>query len=86
MPKRSSKKPKGDLNTNAFDIVKQATGGSPKSLPVKKPEPAKNPAAVALGRLGGVKGGKARAQSLSAERRIEIAKQAAASRWKDNGR
>lgn len=42
----------------------------------------KNPAAVALGRLGGLKGGKARANALSAKRRSEIAKKAAKSRWK----
>jgi hypothetical protein len=41
----------------------------------------KNPAAVALGRLGGLKGGKARAAVLTPERRIEIAKQAIAARW-----
>jgi hypothetical protein len=45
------------------------------------PEPAKNPAAVALGRLGGLKGGKARAESLSAAKRKEIAKNAALKRW-----
>jgi hypothetical protein len=44
-------------------------------------QPEKNPAAVALGRLGGLKGGKARAQSLSAKRRKEIAKKAAQKRW-----
>lgn len=43
-------------------------------------EPAKNPAAVALGRLGGLKGGKARARALSPERRREIARQAVAAR------
>jgi hypothetical protein len=43
---------------------------------------AKNPAAVALGRLGGLKGGRARAAKLSKERRSEIAKQAADKRWK----
>ena len=44
-------------------------------------QPKKNPAAVALGRLGGLKGGKARAKKLSAKRRKEIAKKAAAARW-----
>jgi hypothetical protein len=44
-------------------------------------EKEKNPAAVALGRLGGLKGGKARAEKLSPERRAEIAKKAAAKRW-----
>lgn len=79
MPKRSSKRPKGDLNTNAFSVVQQATGRA-------KPEPApkeKNPAAVALGRLGGIKGGNARAASLSDERRSEIAKKAAEKRWSE---
>jgi hypothetical protein len=41
----------------------------------------KNPAAVALGRLGGLKGGKARAKALSPERRQEIAQKAIAARW-----
>ena len=44
-------------------------------------EPKKNPAAVALGRLGGLKGGKARAKKLSKNRRSEIAKKAAQARW-----
>lgn len=44
----------------------------------------KNPAAVALGRLGGLKGGKARANKLTPERRAEIAKKAAAKRWDKN--
>jgi hypothetical protein len=69
MPKRSS----SDLNQTAFNIVQQSTGQA---------APAKNPAAVALGRLGGLKGGKARAASLSAQKRSEIAKKAAKSRWK----
>lgn len=42
---------------------------------------AKNPAAVALGRLGGLKGGKARAEKLSAKRRSQIARKAAKARW-----
>ncbi len=41
----------------------------------------KNPAAVELGRLGGLKGGPARAKKLSPERRKEIAKRAAEKRW-----
>jgi len=47
-----------------------------------KAEPTKNPAAVALGRLGGLKGGKARAEKLTAKKRSEIAKKAAVARWK----
>lgn len=74
MPKRSSNVKK-DLNKLASSIVDQATGE------VSKPEDDKNPAAVALGRLGGLKGGKARAKSLSAKRRSEIAKKAAKRRW-----
>jgi len=46
-------------------------------MPVKK----KNPAAVALGKLGASKGGKARAALLSKEKRIEIAIKAAQARW-----
>lgn len=44
-------------------------------------KPEKNPAAVALGRLGGLKGGKARADKLSAKKRSQIAKKAAEARW-----
>jgi len=46
------------------------------------PEDGKNPAAVALGRLGGKKGGIARAKKLTPEQRREIAKKAAAARWR----
>jgi len=79
MPKRSSKKrPAKDVNVIAAEILKAATG-EPQDL---TPEGTKNPAAVALGRLGGLKGGKARATSLSKAKRSEIAKKAAAARWK----
>ena len=58
MPKRSSKKPPPeDENVAAFDIVKQATEDADEPDPPKK----KNPHAVALGKLGGKKGGPARA-------------------------
>jgi hypothetical protein len=67
-----------DANQIAFSVVQQATGEAPRVLP---PEPRKNPAAVSLGRLGGLKGGKARADKLSAEQRKEIAKKAAEKRW-----
>jgi len=50
-------------------------------LPEEKPQESKNPAAVALGRLGGLKGGKARAAKLSSKRRKEIARRAATIRW-----
>lgn len=47
----------------------------------KTAAPEKNPAAVALGRLGGLKGGVARAKALSAKKRKEIAQKAAQKRW-----
>jgi len=75
MPKRSSK----DLNQTAASIVAQHTG---QALPVVTPKPEKNPAAVALGRLGGLKGGKARADKLSTEAKVEIARLGAIARWK----
>jgi hypothetical protein len=50
------------------------------------PDPTKNPAAVALGKLGGPKGGAARAAKLTPEQRQEIAKKAAAKRWGDKRR
>lgn len=68
-----------DVNQIAFNVVQQAIGEAPKVLP----EPLKkNPAAVSLGRLGGLKGGKARAEKLSAAKRKAIAKKAAEARWK----
>ena len=76
MPKRSSKQGPPDLNSLARSIVDQATGNAP---PEEAPQ--KNPAAVALGRLGGKKGGAARAKSLSPKKRAAIAKKAAAARW-----
>ena len=81
MPKRSSK-PKEDVNQLAARIVAQATGEAPKLKVARDDKPAKNPAAVALGRLGGLKGGKARADKLSKRRKSEIASKAAKARWK----
>ena len=74
MPKRSSKKRPTDINLLAASIVAGST---------EEPEETsgKNPAAVALGRLGGLKGGKARAAKLTPEQRSEIAKKAAQARW-----
>ncbi len=74
MPTRSSKL---DLSQLAKRIVDEATGEAPKT----EQPPEKNAAAVALGRLGGKKGGAARAASLTPEQRSEIAKKAAAKRW-----
>jgi hypothetical protein len=67
-----------DPNQLAKMIVDISTGNAP-----PEPEqPAKNPAAVALGKLGGAKGGKARAKALSPAKRKAIAKMAAAKRWR----
>ena len=76
MPKRSSKK---DINLFAKSIVGQSTD---EKIAEKAIEDGKNPYAVLLGRKGGLKGGKARAAKLSAEKRKEIAKKAAKARWK----
>ncbi len=67
--------PKKDLNQIAANIVSLTTGTKPKE------EAAKNPAAVALGRLGGLKGGRARADKLTMEQRKMIAQNAARRRW-----
>jgi len=77
MPKRTSKKPTVDINLLAVSVVHAATGETPASESI----PQKNPVAVALGRLGGLKGGKARAEKLSARKRKQIAKKAARVRW-----
>ena len=69
MQKRSSK----DVNVIASQIVEKATDDN---------KIIKNPAAVTLGRLGGLKGGKARAEKLTRTRGVEIAKRAALPRWR----
>ena len=72
------KKREHDFAVNALRIVQEAT----KELEPPEPKPeGKNPHAVALGRLGGLKGGKARASKLTAEQRKEIARSAANARW-----
>jgi hypothetical protein len=82
MPKRSSKNKRQDANELAKAVVDEATGEEqPQDEP--KPEDAgKDPAAVALGRKGGLKGGKARAKKLTAEERHRIAVLAARARWR----
>ena len=77
MPKRSSRqgKPQTDENQAALNAVARLTGG-------EVPDAGKNPAAVYLGRLGGKKGGPARARKLGQRRRTEIARKAAVARWK----
>ena len=74
MPKRSSKQ---DSNQLAKRIVDESTGEEP----ITPPPAEKNKAAQELGRLGGKKGGKARAESLTPEERSEIAKKAGTKRW-----
>ena len=69
-----------DPNQIAFQVVGELTG-TVAPLPAGDAGPPKNPAAVALGKLGGSKGGKKRAANLSPERRAEIAKKAARARW-----
>lgn len=78
MPNRSSKKRPRDANQLGKLIVDMATGEEP---PDTVGEDGKNPAAVALGRLGGLKGGAARAKKLSAKKRSDIARAAAKKRW-----
>lgn len=91
MAKRATKKDRlPDPAELAFRVVQAITGEPPADTPAEQPAQdappltpdGKNAAAVALGRLGGQKGGKARAAKLSAKERSEIAKKAAAARWK----
>ena len=79
MPTRSSKD--HDFTTVAKRVVEQAIGEQWDGTPLPDKNAGKNPAAVALGKLGGGKGGKARAASLSQEKRSMIAKKAAQTRW-----
>ena len=77
MAKKPTKKRPTDANQLAKLVVDQLTGDAePPQEPRKK-----NPAAVALGRLGGLKGGPARAEKLTAEQRSESARKAAKARW-----
>jgi len=80
MPKHSS--PKRDFMEVARGIVERAIGEQMDGNPLPDPpKDERNPHAVALGSMGGRKGGKARAKLLSAARRRSIAKKAAKSRW-----
>ena len=74
--KSKKKKHPADLNLLAASIVDAATNDQPVIDTNNK-----NPNAVALGRLGGLKGGKARAKKLTKEQRSEIARKAARARW-----
>ena len=81
MPKKLSRPT--DTNQLAKLIVDLSTGDATEEPP--KPRSAKDPEAVSLGRRGGLKGGSARAASLTSEQRTEIAKKAAAKRWSRPG-
>lgn len=78
MPKRS-RKPR-DLNQLGAAIVNEATSDAP----APDPDEGKDPAAVELGRRGGKKGGKARAERMTPEERSEAARRAAQARWSDH--
>lgn len=80
MPSRSSKPKDHDFFTIARSVVERSIGEKLTGEPLDK-EPEKNPHAVALGRLGGQKGGKARAAKLSPTRKAAIARKAAKARW-----
>jgi len=91
MGKRSSKKREHDFAVTALRVVQEATHQAEETPPeaqvVLPPPPGgKNPAAVALGRLGGKKGGPARAKKLTPEQRKEIARKASRARWGSNSK
>jgi len=76
-----SKKRPRDTNQLAWQVVQEATGHAP----AEKPD-TRNPAAVALSKLGASKGGHARAAALSPAKRRSIAKKAVAARWNSKKR
>jgi len=79
MPNRSRKpKRRPDLAHLTEPIVDEATGEAPRTPP---PDAGKDPAAVALGRKGGLVGGKVRAANMTKRQRSDAAKRAAAARW-----
>jgi len=82
MPRRSSKIKEHDFAVTARRVFEQGIGEHLDGTPLENPNEGKNPHAVALGRMGGQKGGKARAAKLSPKRRSQIAKRAAKARWK----
>jgi hypothetical protein len=79
-PKRPGTSRDHDFATIARRVVEQAIGEKLDGSPLDEP-PVKNPAAVALGKLGGAKGGRARAEALTPAKRRAIAKKAARARW-----
>jgi hypothetical protein len=88
MPSRAStnRKPKRESDPIRFAraLLESATGEKWGGTPLEHPpEREKNPAAVALSKLGASKGGKARAESLTPKQRSKIAQKAAKTRWKN---
>ena len=79
MPDRSKKRSR-DPNVLAYQVMLESTGQAAKYEP-DAPDPAKNPHAVALGRLGGLRGGMSRAAALTPRKRSQIAAKAAKARW-----
>ena len=78
------KKKEHDFSVTAFRVIQEATGLTEQETEQESPpltEDGKNPNAAALGRLGGLKGGNARASKLTPARRKEIARKAAEIRW-----
>jgi hypothetical protein len=80
---RSRRRPR-DPNELGRQIVDEATGNEEPAPAEREPENGKDPAAVALGRKGGLKGGKARAAKMTPQERSEAARKAAAARWKSS--
>jgi len=76
MPRRLRKQPPSDPVQAAHSIFAQLTGEESRIVP-----PEKNAAAVALGKLGGAKGGKKRAAGMTSEERKDAARRAAEARW-----
>ena len=74
---RSKKRPR-DPNQLAYQFMLESTGQARKLQPE---DPPKNPHAIALGRLGGLKGGPARAESWNPRKRFQVAAKAAEARW-----
>ncbi len=79
MPNRSRSE---DANEIAFRVAQESTAKYDDPAPAKKRAKRKNPAAVALGRKGGLKGGHARAAKLTKEQLVASARKAAEARWK----
>jgi hypothetical protein len=82
MAVKKREKKETDFAITAFRVVQEATKEPEPEQPQPQATDGKNPNAVALGRLGGLKGGKARASKMTPEKRKEIAQKAAKARWK----